>query len=64
MAANPPAKPKAGLSLYANLLDSSSNDASSSGTISRAPVVFKQPAEDDGPKEEDSAQKQKINAGR
>ena len=63
MAANPPPKPKAGLSLYANLLDPSSNDASAPGTISRAPVVFKQP-EAEAAQEDDAAQKQKINAGR
>ena len=64
MASEPPPKPKAGLSLYADLLDPSSKDASSSGTISRAPVVFKHPADEDAEKEDDSAQKQKINAGR
>ncbi|KAL8756932.1 MAG: hypothetical protein Q9184_004346 [Pyrenodesmia sp. 2 TL-2023] len=40
-----------GLSLYANLLDSNGSQASAPGTISRAPVVFKQP--DVGPDKDD-----------
>ena len=53
-----------GLSLYANLLDPSSNKDSTPGTISRAPVVFKQPAEEDSPQDKAAADKQQINAGR
>ncbi|KAL8874361.1 MAG: hypothetical protein Q9174_000312 [Haloplaca sp. 1 TL-2023] len=37
--------PRVGLSLYANLLDPQNAASSAPGTISRAPVVFKQPAE-------------------
>ena len=43
MASNPPPKPKAGLSLYANLLDSPGQSSSSGATITAAPVTFKQP---------------------
>lgn len=53
-----------GLSLYANLLDPSSNKDSTLGTISRAPVVFKQPAEEDPPQDRLAAEKQQISAGR
>ena len=54
---------QSGLSLYADLLDpSSQNDAAATGTISGAPVLYKQ-----GPAGEDakatSADKQQINAG-
>ena len=38
-----------GLSLYANLLDPSSRKDIASGTISRAPVAFKQPDVEEGP---------------
>lgn len=55
---------RSGLSLYANLLDPSSNKDSTRGTISRAPVVFKQPAEEDPPHDRVAAEKQQINAGR
>jgi len=55
-----PAKP--GLSLYANLLDPSNNTATP-GTISRAPVVFKQPSENDA-QQDDAAKKQQMSAGR
>ena len=54
---------KAGLSLYANLLDPSSTASAASGTISRAPVVFKQPPGVDS-QDEASAQKQQLSAGR
>ncbi len=54
---------RAGLSLYANLLDPS-NSASTPGTISRAPVVFNHPAGNDIRKEEASASKQQLSAGR
>lgn len=53
-----------GLSLYANLLDPSSNKDSAPGTISRAPVVFKQPAEEDLLQDKVAAEKQQISAGR
>ena len=53
-----------GLSLYANLLDPSSNKDITPGTISRAPVVFKQPAEEDPARNKLAAEKQQINAGR
>lgn len=55
---------RSGLSLYANLLDPSSNKDSTPGTISRAPVVFKQPAEEDSPQDRAAAEKQQISAGR
>ena len=53
-----------GLSLYANLLDSSSDKDCAPGTISRAPVVFKQPTEEDPPLDKIAAEKQQISAGR
>lgn len=56
--------PRLGLSLYANLLDPNNTKPSAPGTISRAPVVFKQP--DGGTEGYDgdvSAQKQQPNAG-
>ena len=60
-----PAKPaRAGLSLYANLLDPSLNKGTTPGTISRAPVVFKQPPGDDAQRDEVSAQKQQLSTGR
>ena len=62
MASNPPPKPKAGLSLYANLLDPS-GQSSSSATITGAPVTFKQPGNDPGP-DDAAAQKQQISACR
>ncbi|KAL8977202.1 MAG: hypothetical protein Q9205_006944 [Flavoplaca limonia] len=37
--------PRPGLSLYANLLEPTGSGSAASGTISRAPVVFKQPAD-------------------
>jgi len=53
------------LSLYANLLDPSSTVASATqGTISRAPVVFKQPVGDESQQDEASGKKQQISAGR
>ncbi|KAL4956590.1 hypothetical protein BDW69DRAFT_79782 [Aspergillus filifer] len=54
-----PAKPGGKLSLYANLLDPSAEN--SPGTISRAPVVFKQ-AEGEAQAEDASAKKQVNNA--
>jgi len=53
-----------GLSLYANLLGSSSNKDSIPGTISRAPVVFKQSAGQDAQQDRASTEKQQISAGR
>ena len=65
MAPEAPSKaPRAGLSLYANLLDPSSSSGSTPGTISRAPVVFNQSAGEDSRPDEGSAQKQQISAGR
>ncbi|KAL5342534.1 hypothetical protein BJX70DRAFT_292935 [Aspergillus crustosus] len=55
-----PAKPGGMLSLYANLLDPSAD--SSPGTISRAPVVFKQGAEGEALLDDASAKKQAGNA--
>jgi hypothetical protein len=53
---------RGGLSLYANLLDPSSN--TSPGTISRAPVVFKQASEGDSQTDDSAAKKQQLSAGR
>lgn len=58
-----PSKSGGMLSLYANLLDPSS-DSAPPGTISRAPVVFKQ-AEGEAPSDESAAKKQQqLNSGR
>lgn len=65
MATNQSDKPKAGgLSLFASLLDPSAK--SSNTTISRAPVVFKQPVENESTKEEEVPVpgKTQLNAGR
>jgi splicing factor 45 len=51
-----------GLSLYANLLDPS--DAATPGTISRAPVVFKQATDGDPQQEDPASNQQQISAGR
>lgn len=56
---NQPPAPRAGLSLYANLLDP--NGATTAATVSRGPVVFKNPS--DAP-EDASAKKHQIDAGR
>lgn len=65
MAPEPAAKSiRPGLSLYASLLDPSSDKDSAPGTISRAPVVFKQPAEEGPPQDRAAAEKQQISAGR
>lgn len=53
-----------GLSLYANLLDSPSTQEPTPGTISRAPVVFKQNAEDDAQQDRAANEKSQISAGR
>jgi len=58
MANDAPAPSRSGLSLYANLLDSSK---SAPGTISSAPVTYKKPAE---PSEDEAAKKQKDLAGK
>lgn len=64
MAPDTTAKPSLpGLSLYANLLGSSSNKDAAPGTISRAPVVFKQPAGDETQQDRAAAEKQQISAG-
>ena len=55
---------RAGLSLYANLLDPSSNKESTPGTISRAPVVFKPSLEGDPQHDRVAVEKQQISAGR
>ena len=55
---------KAGLSLYANLVDPSSSNAHNSTTIAKAPVVFKQPAGEESHQDEGATQKQQLNAGR
>ncbi|OQE21021.1 hypothetical protein PENSTE_c012G04891 [Penicillium steckii] len=49
-----------GMSLYANLLDPSAE--STPGTISRAPVVFKQSSEADAQPDDSAAKKQQLNA--
>jgi splicing factor 45 len=51
--------PKGGMSLYANLLDPSKDKP---GTISRAPVVFKQSSETEA-QPDDAAGKKQLNAG-
>lgn len=57
-----PSKGGGMLSLYANLLDP--EDTSTPGTISRAPVVFKQASEGESQADESAAKKQQISAGR
>lgn len=59
---NTPSKPGGMLSLYANLLDPSTDN--SPGTISRAPVVFKQASEGESQPDESAGKKQQLNAGR
>lgn len=62
MASQPP--PKGGMmSLYANLLDPSSDNSPAPGTISRAPVVFKQAGENDAQQDDAASKKQQISAG-
>ena len=56
-----PSKSGGMMSLYANLLDPSAE--STPGTISRAPVVFKQSSETDAQPDESAAKKQQLNAG-
>ncbi|OAX80575.1 hypothetical protein ACJ72_05087 [Emergomyces africanus] len=61
MASQPP--PKGGMmSLYANLLDPSSDNRPAPGTISRAPVVFKQAGENDTQQDDAALKKQQISA--
>ncbi|KAL9131036.1 MAG: hypothetical protein Q9217_000922 [Psora testacea] len=52
---------RSGLSLYANLLDPGGKD-SAPGTISGAPVVYKQPQTDDALPDASAADKQQISA--
>lgn len=53
-----------GLSLYANLLDSGSAETPAPGTISQAPIAFKQfDGRAEGNDSEVSAQRQQSNAG-
>lgn len=54
---------KAAISLYANLLDPSL-DVPAIGTISRAPVVFKQVVDGTSQPEDGAASKQQLSAGR
>lgn len=63
MAPEPSPKGGGGLSLYANLLHSSSDSATTPGTISRAPVVFKQGSDNDAQGDDAAAEKQQISAG-
>lgn len=56
--ASDPTPPKGGMSLYANLLNPSTDTP---GSISRAPVVFKQPETEPPP--DDTAKKQRLNPG-
>ncbi|KAJ5673926.1 hypothetical protein N7462_009365 [Penicillium macrosclerotiorum] len=55
-----PSKGGGMMSLYANLLDPSAE--SSPGTISRAPIAFKQSSETDALPDESAAKKQQLNA--
>lgn len=65
MGSDPTAKPKTGLSLYANLLGgSSTSEASVSAVISGAPVIFKQPNGGEARADDPTTQKQQISAGR
>lgn len=61
MASEPGPRKGGGMSLYANLLNPSAE--STPGTISRAPVVFKQSPETDAQPEESAAKKPKIDPG-
>lgn len=61
MAPEPAPRKSGGMSLYANLLDPSAE--STPGTISRAPVVFKQSSETDANPEESAAKKPQIDPG-
>ena len=56
--------PRAGLSLYANLLDSTaSSSAATTASISREPVVFKPGSEESAKQGEAATRKQQIDAG-
>lgn len=55
-----PQAPKGGMSLYANLLGDSTDHP---GTISRAPVVFKQSSESEPQAEDSTVKKQQVNSG-
>jgi splicing factor 45 len=65
MAPEPSSSKSSGmLSLYANLLEPSAAEIPSPpGTISRAPVVFKQSLESDPQLDDSAAKKQQISAG-
>lgn len=58
--ASDPTPPKGGISLYANLLNPSSD---TSGIISRAPVVFKRSETEPQPDDAAAAKKQQLNPG-
>ncbi|ODH50063.1 hypothetical protein GX48_03868 [Paracoccidioides brasiliensis] len=61
MASHPP--PEGGLmSLYANLLDPSSDSSFTPGTISRAPAVFKQAGETEAQQDDATSKKQQISS--
>ncbi|PGH16425.1 hypothetical protein AJ79_01756 [Helicocarpus griseus UAMH5409] len=63
MASQPPPQKGGGMmSLYANLLDPSSDNSSAPGTISRAPVVFKQAGDNDAQQDDAASKKQQISA--
>ena len=57
-----PSRP-GGLSLYANLLEPSSKTESAPGTISRAPVVFKQGNDESRPDQMAGDKQQQISSG-
>ena len=64
MASGGPKPARPGLSLYANLLDSSSDSSANPGIISRAPVVFNKPGPEEAQPNEATASKQQLSAGR
>lgn len=53
-----------GLSLYANLLDTSGTSANTSASISRGPVVFNRASNDATQSDDAASKKQQIDAGR
>ena len=56
----PKGGPKSGMSLYANLLGDTTD---APGTISRAPVVFKQSSEAEPQVDDSTGKKQQLNPG-
>ena len=59
------AKPaRSGLSLYANLIDPKADNSPAPGTISKAPVLFKQSGGQNAAQDDTAAPKQQISAGR